>query len=127
MKREKAKATYAFHRFIHGIFQYYHDKGMPLETAKARMFKEVYDTCLDFAKKEEGIPDHLLVLTMQFASKLLHHRGFVLSKKLLKETDSYDEETIARLRTALRDLKQVKDAIDHFIETYRGDTQNDKQ
>ncbi|OXB94846.1 hypothetical protein [Parageobacillus galactosidasius] len=126
MKREKAKATYVFHRFIHGIFQYYHDKGMPLETAKARMFKEVYDTCLDFAKREEGIPDHLLVLTMQFVSKFLNHRGFVLSKKL-KETNSNDEQAITRLRAALRDLKQVKDAIDHFIETYRGDTQNDQQ
>ena len=123
---KKDRAAYAFHRFIHGIFQHYYDKGMPLNTAKARMFKEVYDTCLDFAKREEGIPDHLLILTMQFASKLLNHRGFVLSKKL-KETDPNDEQTIMRLRTALRDLKQVKDTIDHFIETYRGDTQNDQQ
>jgi hypothetical protein len=124
MKRKAPKAIYAFHRFIQSIFQHYYDKGMPIETAKARMFKEVYDTCLDFAKKETGIPDHLLVLTMQHASRHLNQRGAVLAKKLkhLSDQSSKDEKQIEELRKALQDLKKAKDAVDQFIETYRGDT-----
>ena len=123
--KQKKQAEYAFYRFMHGIFQYYHDEGMPAETAKARMLKEVYETCFDLVKQEEGIPDHLLVIMMQHASRMLHHRGYVLSKRLSKEMN--DLQRIEQLRQSLRQLKQVKDVIDQFIETYRGDYDDNRQ
>jgi hypothetical protein len=113
--RKQPKPIYAFHRFLEGIFSYYYDRGMPKQTAKVRMFKEVYDTCYDFAKKEEDAPDHALVATMQHASRHLNQRGYALSKKLEDNPES-------KIREELHHIKIAKESIDNFIETYRGES-----
>lgn len=119
MTRKPAKPIYAFHRFLEGIFSYYYDKGMKKEAAKLKMYKESYETIFDFAKKEQDVPDHALVATMQHASRLLNQRGFQLSKELEKDTNNEN------LRESLVHIKEAKESADHFVSTYRGES-NDK-
>ncbi|CDQ41899.1 hypothetical protein [Virgibacillus salexigens] len=119
MSRKKPKILYAFHRFMEGIFSYYLDKGMAKNNAKLRMYKETYETCLDFAKKEKDIPDHALIATMQHASRHLNQRGISLSETLKKDPSNSNKEEI---RIALHSIKKVKDAADEFITTYRGES-----
>lgn len=116
MGRRKAKPIYAFHRFLEGIFSYYFDRGMPKNSAKLKMYKETYEVIFDFAKKEEDIPDHVLVATMLHASRLLNQRGYTLSKRLAKDKSNNN------LRKELKNIKETKDVVDHFVSTYRGET-----
>ena len=115
MSRKPAKPIYAFHRFLKGIYAYYLDKGVPSKTAKVKMFKETYDICFDFAKDEEEAPDHVLVTTMQHASRHLNQRGAELTK-IAKQNPEQSEEILKLLQT----IKQAKDASDEFIATYEG-------
>lgn len=116
MSRKKPEILYAFHRFLEGIFSYYFDKGMPKERAKIRMYKESYDTMFDLIKEEKDVPDHILVTTMQHASRHLNRRGFELSKKIRENPENTEE-----IRKALHEIKKLKDHIDSFITTYKGD------
>lgn len=115
--RKPTKPIQALSRFMHGIFDFYHDRGMPQDTAKARMLKETYDTCFDFFKSEQQIPDHQLVITLEHSTKMLNKRGSDLSKKL---SISKDEAEITKLREALQQIKNAKDSLDGFISSYKG-------
>lgn len=115
MARRKASPADSLARFIYGIFDYYHDRGMPQKTAKARMIDDTLDVCTDLIKKEEEIPDHMLVIMAQFMSKSLDNRGFQITKAI-KELPSSTEADLQ----PLRDLKELKDVTDKFIETYKG-------
>jgi len=118
VKRNTPKVIHSLKRFMYGIFNYYHDKGMSLKASKIKMFHEVYDILIDIAKQEEDIPDHLLILSLQHASKMLNSRGVVLSNKLRETQDPQKQQ---KLRQLLREIKQIKDSIDEFTKNYRGD------
>lgn len=117
-KRKSPKITNGLYRFIQGISAHYHDKGMPLYTAKAKMLDETYETVRSITKVDKEIPDHLLVITMEHAVKSLQQRGYTISQKLQKETDAKQIEV---LRTALQQMKKVMDEINNFISVYRGE------
>jgi hypothetical protein len=112
----------ALARFMHGIFEFYRDKGMPQKSAKARMFDETLDTCYSLMSKEQEIPDHALVIAAQFLSRLLNSRGVKLTNAVKAQQDPND----ARLE-AMRQIKAVKDALDQFISIYKGETQHGKK
>ncbi|WP_067923943.1 hypothetical protein [Alicyclobacillus shizuokensis] len=115
--RANAKPALALGRFVHALFEHYHDKGMPMRTAKARMYDESLDTIYKFLKQEQDIPDHALVIAMQFASRALNHRGVALTKQFQNVTD---EKALESARTLLRQIKAAKDAVDEFISSYKG-------
>lgn len=117
-KRKPPKAKNGLYRFIQGLFAYYYDKGMPLETAKAKMLDEVYDTIRSITKADKDIPDHLLVMTMEHTVKSLQQRGYTLSQKLREEKDP---KQIKILRTALQQMKKMIDECNAFISIYRGE------
>jgi len=104
-------------RFMHGVYFHYFNKGMPTNTAKARMYDETLDACFDFVKNEKDIPDHAVVISAQFMYRVINQRGLALAKEL-KETK--DDEKIMILRKALQQLNQVKTSLDEFISTYEG-------
>lgn len=116
MARKKPKPIYAFHRFLEGIFSYYHDRGMPKNTAKLRMYKDSYETVYDFIKNEKDVPDHAVVASMQHASRVLNQRGYILSQELAKSTDDED------LKKEMRHIREAKESIDQFVSTYRGES-----
>lgn len=124
MTRKKPNPAHALSRFMHGIFDFYNDRGMPVKTAKARMYDETLQSCLDLMKKEDLIPDHAVVIGMQFTSSLLNARGAALAKLLQKEQDPNE---IQLLRKALQELKSAKDQVDSFITTYKGVYQDESR
>jgi predicted nucleic acid-binding Zn-ribbon protein len=123
MSRKPPKIKSGLSRFVQSVFLYFHDRGMPVFTAKVRMFNETYDVLEDFYKKENDVPDHVLVSTLQHASRQLNNRGSKLAKKL---SEAKDPEEIASLRAALSQIKKAKDDVDVFITTYRGEQDGQK-
>lgn len=119
MARKKASPADSLGRFIFGIYDYYHDRGMPQKTAKARMIDDTLETVSDIMKKEDEIPDHMLVLMAQWMSKSLNARGAQMTKTV-RETDMEAQHDTDAILQPLRDIKAAKDAIDVFIETYKG-------
>lgn len=115
MTRKKANPADSLARFMYGIYDYFHDRGMPQKTAKARMMDSALEVCSDIIKKEEEIPDHMLVIMTQFLSKSLDTRGFQLTKAIKMQSSSTEADL-----QPLRDLKELKDATDKFIENYKG-------
>lgn len=111
------KVKFGLHRFMKNIADYYHDKGMPIKTAKARMYDETFDACYELMKKEEDIPDHALVILMQFASRMLNQRGYEITNEVKSDQDVTSDDFRVQ---ALRQIKQIKDEIDTFIAEYRG-------
>jgi hypothetical protein len=116
--------AYSLRRFMHGIYFYHQDKGMPLKTAKARMYDETLDACFELMKSEELIPEHATVIAAQFMFRVVNQRGLALAKELKEETD---EQRIEKLRTALQQLNQLKTTLDEFISHYEGGENSGKR
>lgn len=118
VSRKKNNPADSLGRFMYGVYDYYHDRGMPKQTAKARMIDSTLKTCTDMMKEEEEIPDQMLVIMAQFMSRALNNRGADITKVIKKhqEEGTFDEKQLR----PLHDIKGTKDAIDRFIETYKG-------
>jgi hypothetical protein len=114
------KPADALARFMFGIFDFYRDKGMPHKTAKARMYDETLDTLFKMMREDPDIPDHGLVIALQFVSRLLNNRGVQLSNELRKSSNQNDLNHISELRKALSQLKTLKTQVDEFISAYKG-------
>lgn len=114
------KPAEALRRFMHGIFDFYQDKRMPVQAAKGRMYDETLNAAYDMMKVDKDIPDHALVISAQFQSRLLNARGAELSKQLKTAIEAGDEEMINMLRFTLGQLKALKTSVDEFISTYKG-------
>lgn len=115
MSRNKIDPTHSLGQFIYGIFDYYYDRGMPQKTAKARMIDSTLETCVKIMRKEEEIPDQMLVLMAQWMSRALNDRGATISRSVSNKKQVNTES----LKT-LTDIKEVKDVLDKFIENYKG-------
>jgi hypothetical protein len=125
LARRKPNPADSLARFMYGIFDYYHDRGMPKKTAKVRMIDNTLEECVKIMKNEEEVPDHMLVVMAQWMSRALNHRGAQMTKKIkemqnkanaTQQSVDIDDE----LLQPLRDIKAAKDAVDRFIETYKG-------
>lgn len=121
MARKKANPAQSLSRFMHGIYDYYTDRGMPSKTAKARMVDHTLETCVNLMKQEKDVPDELLVLMTQWTSRALNNRGAMMTKAIrqMEEKAEVPLDTDALFKP-LRDIKQAKDAMDVFIENYKG-------
>lgn len=120
--RKKPRILSSLYQYIHGIFDYFYDKGMPMHTAKAKTMNEAFYICTDICIKEKEIPDHLLVVHLENTRTHLQKRGSQIAKKLsrIKHQEETKEE-IELLRKALRDIKSLIDQINAFISIYRGE------
>lgn|GEM_PF-2610593 len=125
MARKKPNPANSLARFMYGIFDYYHDRGMPKKTAKVRMIDNTLEECVKIMKQEEEVPDHMLIVMAQWMSRILQYRGAHMTKQIrtMQQKANATQQPIeideAYLQP-LRDLKAAKDAIDQFIETYKG-------
>jgi hypothetical protein len=124
MGRKKHNPADSLGRFMLGVYDYYHDRGMPQKTAKARMIDSTLEVCTNFMKEEDEVPDEMLVIMAQFMSKALNNRGAQMTKTIREieknaATDPRAMDT-GKLLTPLHDIKKAKDAMDTFIETYKG-------
>lgn len=119
MTRKKANPAQSLARFMHGIYDYYADRGMPSKTAKARMMDSTLEECIKLMKQEEDIPDEMLVILSQWMSRALNNRGAqitkLISEKYPKGTPVPDD-----ILVPLRKIKAAKDEVDTFIENYKG-------
>lgn len=119
MTRNNRNPAYSLGQFMMGIYDYYHDRGMPQTTAKARMIDNTMEKVTDFVGKEKDIPDHMLVIMSQFLSKALDKRGADIAKAIqskYSQGSTVPENELA----ALRDLKPLKDELETFIQNYKG-------
>lgn len=121
MARKKPNPATSLARFIHGIFDYYHDRGMPAKTAKARMIDNTLEECVKLMRSEKEVPDEMLVLMAQWMSRSLNNRGAQITKDIKASNISYTDEQLQ----PLRDIKEAKDAVDRFIEKYKGWSEQD--
>lgn len=123
MSRNRLNPTHSLGQFIYGIYDYHHDRGMPQKTAKARMIDNTLEACFKIIKREEEIPDQMLVLMAQWISRVLNDRGTFITKEVTAK--QIEDETAFK---ALKDLKDVKNALDIFIQNYTGwnNTKNNK-
>jgi hypothetical protein len=115
LSRKKADPADSLARFMYGIYDYHVDRGMPQKTAKARMIDRTLEVCTNTIKEEEDIPDHMLVLLAQWMSRSLNHRGVQITKAVKSKEYSTEEDL-----QPLRDIKELKDLTDKFIENYKG-------
>ncbi|EOO44398.1 hypothetical protein [Bacillus cereus] len=118
MSRKRLNPSHSLGQFIYGIYDYHHDRGMPQKTAKARMIDNTLEACVNVMRKEEEIPDQMIVLMAQWMSQSLNNRGIQITKEIKQHQNkgTYKESMLQ----PLHDLRPTKDAIDHFIETYTG-------
>ncbi|PGV23030.1 hypothetical protein [Bacillus cereus] len=115
MSRKRLNPTHSLGQFIYGIYDYHHDRGMPQKTAKARMIDNTLEACVSVVRKEEEIPDQMIVLMAQWMSRTLNDRGVHITRGVTnKQTE--DKEAFK----ALTDLKNLKNSLDTFIENYKG-------
>lgn len=119
MSRKKANPAESLARFIHGIYEYYTDRGMSSKTAKARMIDNTLEETVRLMNQEKDVPDEMLVIMAQQFSRALNQRGAAISKTIKKK---YPQGNVVPENEVipLRDIKSVKDQIDTFIETYKG-------
>lgn len=122
MTRKKVNPAQSLSRFMHGVCASYTDRGMPINRAKVRMVDHTLEECVKLMKSEEDVPDEMLVIMAQWMSRALNNRGSTMTKEIKKieENVNEDPQLINDLLQPLRDIKAVKDAIDTFIETYKG-------
>jgi len=106
-------------RFLHGIFYYHRDKGMPVIAAKAKMYDEAMNVFIGLFKQERNVPDHALVIFSQAFSRMLNIRGAQLKKEVEVALKNGEDPSQVHI-TAMHDLKAAKDAIDEFISKYVG-------
>lgn len=119
LARKKPNPARSLYRFIYGIYAYYTDRGMPQKTAKARMMDSTFQTCVDIMRKEKELSDEMLVIMAQWMSRALNNRGAYITKQIEKK---YPQGTVVPESelVPLRKLKSAKDAMDDFIQTYKG-------
>lgn len=115
--RRKPNPADSLGRFMIGIYDYYHDRGMPTNTAKARMIDSTLEQVSNLMKAEQDIPDQMLVLMAQWMSRSLNNRGAQITKEL---KDTPQEQLTSEILQPLNDIKAAKDAIDVFIKSYEG-------
>lgn len=118
MSRGKHNPAHSLERFMYGIYDYYHDRGMPEKRAKARMVDSTLEACTKLIRQEEDIPDHMMVIMAQQMSQALNNRGAQITK-IIKEQQAKGTYTHDMLQP-LHDLKAIKDSVDTFIENYTG-------
>lgn len=116
MARKKYNPADSLGRFMIGIYDYYTDRGMPQNTAKARMVDSTFNEIIGLMKEEKDVPDQMLVIMAQFMSRALNNRGAQITNIIKKSEVEYAQEELQ----PLRDIKAAKDAIDVFIENYKG-------
>ena len=107
-------------RFMHGIFDFHRDKGLPTVAAKAKMYDESLNAFYGLFKQEKDIPDHALVIAAQNMSRLLNARGAKIQKEvdaMLKQGSVTPDDPHIK---AMCDIKAAKDAVDEFIKNYNG-------
>lgn len=121
MARKKYNPADSLGRFMIGIYDYYKDRGMPQKTAKARMVDNTFNEVVELMKEEKEVPDHMLVIMAQFMSRALNNRGAQITKDIKESGIEYAQEELQ----PLRDIKAAKDAIDVFIENYKGWSETD--
>ncbi|MEB9561587.1 hypothetical protein P4I85_13920 [Bacillus cereus] len=115
MSRKRLNPTHSLGQFIYGIYDYHHDRGMPQKTAKARMIDNTLEACVSVIRKEEEIPDQMIVLMAQWMSRTLNDRGAHITREVTNKQVE-DKEAFK----ALTDLKDLKNSLDTFIENYKG-------
>jgi adenylate kinase family enzyme len=115
LARKKADPSDSLARFMYGIYDYYVDRGMPQKTAKARMIDSTLEVCSNSMREEEDIPDHMMVLMAQWMSRSLNNRGIQITRAVKNKGTSTEEDL-----QPLRDIKELKDMTDKFIENYKG-------
>jgi hypothetical protein len=121
LARKKYNPADSLGRFMIGIYDYYTDRGLPQNTAKARMVDNTLNEVVELIKQEKEVPDHMLVIMAQFMSRALNTRGAQITK-IIQESDM--EPTEEHLKP-LRDIKPATDAINTFIENYKGWSESD--
>ncbi len=124
MSRKKHDPSFSLNRFMLGIYDHYHDRGMPPNTAKARMIDSTLETCTKMIRNEKDIPDQMLVILSQYMSRALNSRGVQLTKEI---TSKYPNgvQVPEEVLVPLRQVKETKDAIDKFIKKYQGWNETD--
>ncbi|HDX9674139.1 TPA: hypothetical protein ROY08_001396 [Bacillus cereus] len=115
MSRKRLNPANSLGQFIYGIYDYHHDRGMPQKTAKARMIDNTLEACVNVIRKEEEIPDQMIVLMAQWMSRTLNDRGTHITREVTSKQIE-DKEAFK----ALTDLKTLKNSLDTFIENYKG-------
>lgn len=117
MSRRKPNPADSLSRFMIGIYDYYINRGMPQNTAKIKMFKDTLEECLKLLKTEKEIPDQMVIVFTQCLSKALNNRGAQITKEIkdLPENEINDDKL-----NVLRQIKQLQDESQSFIETYNG-------
>ncbi|MBU5262048.1 hypothetical protein [Bacillus atrophaeus] len=117
MSRRKPNPADSLSRFMIGIYDYYINRGMPQNTAKIKMFKDALEECLKLLKTEKEIPDQMLILLVESMSKSLNSRGAEITKKIKDLPENDISEDMLKI---LRQLKQLQDEAQLFIENYSG-------
>jgi hypothetical protein len=117
--RKKTDPSQSLARFIFGIFDFHHDRGMPQKTAKTRMINDTLTTCSDIIKNEEEVPDHMLVIYAQNLRRSISTRGAQITKNIEAKYPKGNQVPESEL-LALRNLKALQDSADTFIENYKG-------
>lgn len=120
LSRKKPDPSHSLGQFLLGIYDYYHDRGMPQQTAKARMIDVSLEEIVKLMKQEKEVPDHMLVLMAQWMSRALNQRGNQMTKEVKAMQERSTEDIIDVDLTPFHEIKQTKDALDKFIETYVG-------
>jgi hypothetical protein len=121
LARKKYNPADSLGRFMIGIYDYYKDRGMPQKTAKARMVDNTLNEVVELMKEEKEVPDHMLVIMAQFMSRALNNRGAQITKEIKESGIEHAQEELQ----PLRDIKAAKDAVDIFIENYKGWSETD--
>ena len=119
LARKKANPAQSLSRFMHGVYDYYTDRGMPSKTAKAKMMDHTLEESVKLMIAEREVPDEMLVIMAQWMSRALNNRGAQITKTI-NEAYTQGNVTPDTVLQPLRDIKSAKDAIDVFIETYKG-------
>lgn len=117
MSRKKPNPADSLSRFMIGIYDYYVNRGMPQNTAKVKMLKDTLEECLKLLKTEKEIPDQMLILLVQSMSKALNSRGAEITKKI---KDLPENDISGDMLLILRQIKQLHDETQLFIENYSG-------
>lgn len=92
---------------------------MANKIAKVRMIDNMFEEAVKLMQKEEEVPDEMLVLMAQWMSRALNNRASQIANKIKHDYPRWTPVSDDKL-VPLRKIKQTKDAIDEFIETYAG-------
>lgn len=124
MSRKKPDPTYSLSRFIYGIYAYYIDRGVPSQTAKVKMVDGTMETVFSFIKKEKDVSDKMLLAVAKWLSKALSYRGSEITAQI-KNKYSQSQSVPEQELLPLREIKQLKDSLDKFANSYTGWSEKD--